>query len=594
MKKMRQNELGTLVIAVMLFGGCGHELDTQSVSRAQADLGGPGLRSALTLEVSRLVVGGASTYTVRGLVEGELVHIGRTSGGDGEGPCLGTLGGLCLDLSSPVALHASGIADEMGTAVIELELPPTVPVGKALAFQAVVPRGESGFAWLKTDVVHAVTETAVPDAEALNPGDVVISELMVQPTSPEGEYIELYNATDLAIDLSGLEVVAAAVYRIGPSTLLEPGGFVVLGESTDLARNGGVEVDRQWPGPVGLADSWGEVVLRNGAGVIDVVAWDDGTAWPLAPGVALSVEGELDADGNDSPGAWCSEGAALPEGDLGSPHHSESCGIRASDVAVGYHVACALEPSGELLCWGDEAESDDLDVPGGLFQAVDAGFGACAIDLAGYPACWGGELYLGEELGAHDTPAVPLQAISTGDTYGCGIELDGGLICWGDDDDGMVSDAPAGTFLALDTLSDGYACAIDTGGSLHCWGEVLWWVEPSPVDPPEGSFVEVDTGIYTACAIRTTGEIQCWGADEDIVSEAPAGAFADVDVVGSYACATDTEGWVECWGWLGSWDMPPAVRMTSIDGKDGEMCGIDTLGSLHCWGDDWSLVAAHP
>jgi DNA-binding response OmpR family regulator/predicted ATPase len=90
-----------------------------------------GLRGTPVLATTRHVPDGPVTYTVAGaLSEGELVHIGRSTRGEGAGPCLGTLGALCLDYVEiyngsgvdvnldGVRLVASSIFDVTGTTYV--------------------------------------------------------------------------------------------------------------------------------------------------------------------------------------------------------------------------------------------------------------------------------------------------------------------------------------------------------------------------------------------------------------------------------------------------------------------------------------------
>ena len=65
-----------------------------------------------------------------------------------------------------------------------------------------------------------------------SPGDVVINEIMADPTPvvglPEYEYIELYNTTSLPIDLSGCNVTIGGTAHSLDNVTVEAGGFLIL------------------------------------------------------------------------------------------------------------------------------------------------------------------------------------------------------------------------------------------------------------------------------------------------------------------------------------------------------------------------------
>lgn len=145
-------------------------------------------------------------------------------------------------------------------------------------------------------------------------GDLVVSEVMRDSTLPApdlGEWVEVYNATNAALDLRGCELVEGGgarttILRAVPDIVLG-GQHAVFAHSDDANVNGGI------PSAFGRPRSLGAVALDNGAdslalvcgGVeIDRVAWSFG--WPGATGVAMQLGRlSLDAVDNDERGAWC-------------------------------------------------------------------------------------------------------------------------------------------------------------------------------------------------------------------------------------------------------------------------------------------------
>jgi hypothetical protein len=85
---------------------------------------------------------------------------------------------------------------------------------------------------------------------------LVINEIMANPggtiTDQDGEYVELYNAGTLPVDLQGLVYCDSATsgrrpyLSITTNYTLQPGAYVVMGGNTNTTANGGVPVDISW------------------------------------------------------------------------------------------------------------------------------------------------------------------------------------------------------------------------------------------------------------------------------------------------------------------------------------------------------------
>jgi hypothetical protein len=155
----------------------------------------------------------------------------------------------------------------------------------------------------------------------LQVGDLIITEIMAQPTLPDadaGEWFELHNATGTSVDLTGLRILVGGVEAfVAPSGLLAPpAAFVVFARSEQIAAAMDVELLLVASG-VTLGDQDDTLALANDA-VIDEVSWDLG--FPLEPGAALSLDPDrLDALDNDDAQSWCAATEDLGTGDLGSP-----------------------------------------------------------------------------------------------------------------------------------------------------------------------------------------------------------------------------------------------------------------------------------
>ena len=165
-------------------------------------------------------------------------------------------------------------------------------------------------------------------------GDLVISEIMANPSGSEttGEWIELFNASSRAIDIDGFVVrdlgVDSFTINHGGPFLVQPGAYVVLARSNDMAVNGGVSADYVYSGMV-LANTADEVVVAAGAVEVDRVGYDNGVTFPHRDGYSMSLNpGSLDYASNDDGASWCDPTSLLSGGDRGTPG-------RANDPCAG-------------------------------------------------------------------------------------------------------------------------------------------------------------------------------------------------------------------------------------------------------------------
>ena len=148
--------------------------------------------------------------------------------------------------------------------------------------------------------------------DELVPGDLVVTELMWDPSCPSDacEWIEVYNATDEAVDLDGLLIQDE---NLNPNSQGEIKGELIL-EAGDYAWLGRNNPDK-WPYAEPADAHYGsnpalnnsgddQVVILNSNEVIDSIGkylgvpMDTGISWHLKPD-------QLDAMANDDMGNWC-------------------------------------------------------------------------------------------------------------------------------------------------------------------------------------------------------------------------------------------------------------------------------------------------
>lgn len=176
-------------------------------------------------------------------------------------------------------------------------------------------------------LLSPVTTLDFPPGEPPSPGELVITELMVDPDSvrdQEGEYIELQNVSTRKLQLFGLVVRddGADWFSIDGFLSVDPDDFIVLARRGGPGVNGGVQVDYVYGHRLSLSNSDDEVVLELHGYTIDEVAYD-ARGWGVVSGASLELDPLCaDSDINDIPGAWFPAVTKMAGGDLGSPGES--------------------------------------------------------------------------------------------------------------------------------------------------------------------------------------------------------------------------------------------------------------------------------
>ncbi len=277
--------------------------------------------------------------------------------------------------------------------------------------------------------------------------------------------------------------------------------------------------------------------------------------------------------------------------------------LRFASVSTGHPVSCGREATGDLWCWGD--------IPAG-------GFGNGSSQTV--PSLRPRRAAIGHRFAS--------VALSPGLEFGCGIELDGTVSCWGPNESGQLGDgtttphyspAPVAGLTNATAIAVGYqhACALASGGSVYCWGDnsagelgdgTRGAAHPTPVRV-QGltGATAISAGTGYSCAIAGGGTL-CWGSDVsgqlghdttyDRVTPRPAGsslAYSTVSANELHTCAL-ASGAASCWGTFDTggydgWDVFAAMPSAQAAGHqftrlaDGTrvQCGLEAGGAVWCW-----------
>lgn len=192
---------------------------------------------------------------------------------------------------------------------------------------------------------------------------VVINEISYNP--PESgtdslEYIELFNAGDAAVDLSGY-TMGGVTYQFEEGTMLNPGGFILLCESASAMQNVlGITGVLVWDGA--LSNGGEDVSLSDADGnIVDMVDFDDEAPWPTSE------------DGTDNEGASIELCDPLSDNALGSSWRAAT-----NDLGVMINgktmygtpgmpntVSCAVEPDHTVTTEGLDFIPADITIQQG-------------------------------------------------------------------------------------------------------------------------------------------------------------------------------------------------------------------------------------
>ncbi len=360
---------------------------------------------------------------------------------------------------------------------------------------------------------------------AVNPGDLVITEVFVDPAGPDDarEWIEIVNVSSVPQCLNGLFVETAGA-TIGQTVLegsddliIMPSSFAVLG-----GEFGPTDALVFWEQSFTLPSSATSLRLKRGNVVIDSVSWG-GENQPIPKeGRSLALCAEcLEAGCNDDPNWWVAA-SGMPydqmgnRGSPGTPNGTCACPAPAGTTALRPPKPGDIQiteiyanPPGndgdaewfEILIVAQDAAIDLSSV--GIRREID-GPEVATIDadlcLTGTP---GSYLVLGRsvETGANG-------GIAPDYAYGSGLTLanDGGYV-------GLVHGDQLIAGYAYGEVLDGRSLSYDDGSKEWCDGSMPFGSDggfgtPGGANPPCGVATCLHAGSPVTAQVPLPGEVE--------------------------------------------------------------------------------------
>ena len=271
-------------------------------------------------------------------------------------------------------------------------------------------------------------------------------------------------------------------------------------------------------------------------------------------------------------------------------------------LAVSGYSVCALDPSGQVECWGDNyggglvayASASELtptpqDGLGTGVRQLVAGYDFfCALTSTGGVRCWGNDAIGQLGNGGSGIRSYPqdvtgltsgVTAIGAYNETACALTTVGGVKCWGDNTSKQLGNPSVvhnqsrtpvdviGLTSGVTALDTNGFYAVLSGGTVDCWGRYGYPVglhDPAPTAIPGWTNVTQVSGTDPLCALNTSGALSCIGGNQygglgdgqaepySTTPVTPTGlgsGVASMSMGYLGGCVVTTAGGAKCWGW---------------------------------------------
>lgn len=167
-----------------------------------------------------------------------------------------------------------------------------------------------------------------PGGDAANPGDIIVTEFMQNPSAVfdnVGEWFEIYNTTGATINIEGWTFTdnGSNTFTVASQVDVPAGSYVVLANNADTLTNGGITVvDYEFPSSYALGNGSDAIIISDiNLTEISRVEWDDGATYPDGNGASAQLDSAagLTAAAVLVGSNWSLSTAPYGSGDLGTP-----------------------------------------------------------------------------------------------------------------------------------------------------------------------------------------------------------------------------------------------------------------------------------
>ncbi len=226
------------------------------------------------------------------------------------------------------------------------------------------------------DACSAICE--VEDHKEIKKGDLVISEIMTDPSAvkdEDGEWFEMYNNTSEELNLNGCEVFDdnSDSFKIKGDLIISAKSYIVLGRNDNKSENGDLSIDYKYTN-FELANTEDEIFIECSDIEIDAVEYI--SSWPLFSNVSMILS-DLSSDNNNADN-WCLSSSSYGDGDLGTPKAlNDACGNGPAPKCIDNTDCSSGQTCNSEFCELDGPNCTDKDGDGYAIEGGDCGIVDC-------------------------------------------------------------------------------------------------------------------------------------------------------------------------------------------------------------------------